>query len=287
MIESAKSFISDFYGTFNFISLIDIVITSFLIYKVIGWLKGTQAYQVAKGIIFILIISLLSDLFNFVTINYILNSLMTAGLLALVIIFQPEMRRFLDRLGSTKFVLTAFRSRDENSVNHVISELVEAIKEMSETNTGALIIVERDSSLSGIIKSGVSLDAKVSKNLLLNIFFNRSPMHDGAVIISSQDLLLKSAGCILPLTQNPNLNKRIGTRHRSALGISETTDCLALIVSEETGTISYEINGRLSRFVDTQTIDNLLRETLIDDEKKSAFKFSFFSMFKRSDSDKA
>ena len=269
MFEALRNYITYFLSSFTVISLLDVAITSFLIYQIISWIKNSQALQVAKGIFIVLVITLLTDLIGLVTINYILTSVMTVGLLALVIIFQPELRRALDRLGSTRFLLNLQKGEREDDTGSVIENIIEAVKEMSASKTGALIVIERDSKLGDIIDTGIKLGSRVSKNLLLNIFFPNTPLHDGAVVISRDSLKIEAAACLLPLTQSRSLSKQIGTRHRSALGISENSDCLAIVVSEENGTVSYAINGTLSRFADIMTIENLLKETLAPEDKKS------------------
>ena len=269
MFEALRNYVTYFFNSFTIISLLDVAITSFLIYIIIGWIKNTQAYQVAKGIFVILLITLLSDLIGLVTLNYALTSVMTVGLLAVVIIFQPELRRALENLGSVNFILNLQKNEKNDDAENVIENIIDAVRDMSATKTGALIVIERESNLGDIIDTGVKLESKVSKNLLVNIFYPNTPLHDGAVIISKNRLLIEAAACLLPLTQSRKLNKQIGTRHRSALGISENSDCLAIVVSEENGTISYAINGTLSRFADLLTIENLLKETLITEDKKN------------------
>jgi diadenylate cyclase len=265
MLETIQSLFSDIFSAFSFISLIDILLTALIIYQILKWIKNTQAQQVAKGIIIVLLITQLSDWLGLVTINYIFTNIITVGILALVIMFQPELRRALEKLGSTKFSKlfpNLIRQETQLNTKAVINELVESIKELSDSKTGALIIIERDIPLNYIIETGIYLDALVSRPLIKNIFYPNTPLHDGAIVIGNKDLRIKAAACLLPLTQNRNLNKEIGTRHRSALGMSENSDCLALIVSEETGVISYAINGKLSRFIDLKALENLLIETL-------------------------
>ncbi|MDR2519800.1 MAG: diadenylate cyclase CdaA [Eubacteriaceae bacterium] len=266
MIERLQNLLSTLIGYVSVVSILDILVSTILVYKIIGWLKGTQAYQVAKGILLFLLITLVTDLFGFVTLNYALHSFMTAGLVSVVIIFQPELRRALDSLGSAR-LFTNLGRNDLESIKTTVNEILEAMRSMSLSKTGAIIVIERDTQLGDIVETGVQIDAKVARSLLLNIFFPNSPMHDGAVIISSHTLKVRAAGCLLPLTQNRNLTKELGTRHRSAIGISENSDCISLVVSEETGTISYAINGSLSRYVDLMAIENILKETMYPQER--------------------
>lgn len=275
MIETIKNLFYEILNTFTIVSIIDIAITAFLIYKIMDWIKDTQAQQVAKGVLIVLLLTQLSDWLGLITINYIFKSIITVGFIALIVMFQPELRRALQKLGSTKFnkMLSGLvKNEKEMDVQTAIHEIVESMKEMSAAKTGALIILERNTKLNDIIETGIRLDSLVSKSLLLNIFYPNTPLHDGAVIISRDDLRIKGAGCLLPLTQNRNLNKEIGTRHRSAIGMSENTDCVSLVVSEETGVISYAINGKLSRFIDLITLKNLLIETLSTEENRQKSK---------------
>lgn len=271
MIDSLKSLFNDIFTTFTFVSAIDILLTAVLIYYILKWIRGTQAQQVAKGIVIVLLITQLSDWMGLVTIHYIFKSMITVGLIALVVMFQPELRRALEKLGSTKLnsVFPALSRIDkEIDIYDVIDEIVDSVKDLSAAKTGALIVFERNIQLNYIVETGVALDAYVNKPLLKNIFYPNTPLHDGAVIIGRDNLRIKAAGCLLPLTQNRNLNKEIGTRHRSAIGISENSDCLSVVVSEETGVISYAIGGKLSRFIDLKTLSNILNETLVQDDTK-------------------
>ncbi|MBE6037955.1 MAG: TIGR00159 family protein [Anaerofustis stercorihominis] len=275
-----NSGIFDIFKAMNIASVIDIAITAFAIYKLISWIRGTQAEQVVYGLVIIFAITQLSDWFGFITINYVLKSFMTVGLLALVIMFQPELRHALTKLGSSRFKIFNFtilgnilgQDVSAEAVQDVVTTLIDTLKELSATKTGALIVMEREARLTDIINSGVYLDAKVSKSLLLNIFYPKTPMHDGAVVIGSNHMRITAAACLLPLTQNPNLNPSLGTRHRAAIGISEKSDCIVLVVSEETGVLSYAIGGRLSRFVDLKTIEAMLNDAFMPAEKKSLFR---------------
>ncbi|MFA0815667.1 MAG: diadenylate cyclase CdaA [Anaerofustis sp.] len=278
MIDSLKSLFHDIFSTFTFVSAIDILLTAVLIYYVLKWIKGTQAQQVAKGIVIVLLITQLSDWLGLVTIHYIFKSMITVGLIALVVMFQPELRRALEKLGSTKLnsVFPALtRTEKEIDIYDVIEEIIDSVKELSASKTGALIVFERNIKLNYIAETGIVLDALVNKSLLKNIFYPNTPLHDGAVIIGRDNLRIKAAGCLLPLTQNRNLNKEIGTRHRSAIGMSENSDCLSVVVSEETGVISYAINGKLSRFIDLKTLRSILNETLVEEDVKQKSKGVF------------
>lgn len=265
MLDTIKSTISGSFGTITIVSVIDILLTAAIIYFILDWLKDSQAMQVIKGVIIILAATQLSDWIGLTTIYYILKNVTTVGIIALVIMFQPELRRTLEKLGNTKLKdFISSLSKDDNDVDkgYIIEQVVSAVSEMSKTKTGALIVFERETILKDIIDTGTYLDSSTTKQLLINIFTPNTPLHDGAVIIGKNDLRIKAAGCLLPLTQNRNLNQEIGTRHRSAIGISEISDAIVVIVSEETGIISYALNGKLSRFLDAKMLTSVLNESL-------------------------
>lgn len=270
MLDAIKSVISGSFGTITLVSIIDIAITTVIIYLILDWLKDSQAMQVLKGVIIILAATQLSDWIGLTTIYYILKNVTTVGIIALVIMFQPELRRTLEKLGNTKlkdFISSLSKDDDVIDKDYIIEQVVSAVSEMSKTKTGALIVFERETILKDIIDTGTCLDSVTTKQLLINIFTPNTPLHDGAVIIGKNDLRIKAAGCLLPLTQNRNLNQEIGTRHRSAIGISEISDAIVVIVSEETGIISYALNGKLSRFLDAKMLTSVLSESLSSNAK--------------------
>lgn len=251
-------------------SVVDISIVSYLIYKLIQLVKETRAWQLVKGIIVILIVALLSQLLNLRTLAYILSRTIELAGFALVVVFQPELRRGLEQIGRSNF--KNFFSFDENDdaihTTFTIEEIVKATTELSRTKIGALIVVERQTKLGEIINTGTKLDSSVSAELIINIFTPNTPLHDGALIL--RDNKLKSAACFLPLTDNPNLSKELGTRHRAALGITEVSDCISVVVSEETGKISYALNGGLTRNLTPDILRKALNKNLL--EKKSVNK---------------
>jgi len=248
-------------------SIVDISIVSYLSYKLIQLVKETRAWQLVKGIIVILIVALISALLNLRTLAFILNKTIELAGFALVVVFQPELRRGLEQIGRSNF--KNFFSFDENDdvihTTFTIEEIVKAATELSRTKTGALIVVERQTKLGEIINTGTKLDSSVSAELIINIFTPNTPLHDGALIV--RDNKLKSAACFLPLTDNPNLSKELGTRHRAALGITEVSDCISVVVSEETGKISYALNGGLTRNLTPDILRKALNKNLL--EKKS------------------
>ncbi len=251
-------------------SVVDISIVSYLSYKLIQLVKETRAWQLVKGIIVILIVALLSGLLQLRTLTFILNKTIELAGFALVVVFQPELRRGLEQIGRSNF--KNFFSFDENDdaihTTFTIEEIVKATTELSRTKTGALIVFERQTKLGEIINTGTKLDSSVSAELILNIFTPNTPLHDGALIV--RDNKLKSAACFLPLTDNPNLSRELGTRHRAALGITEVSDCISVVVSEETGKISYALNGGLSRNLTPDILRKALNKNLL--EKKSVNK---------------
>ncbi len=249
-------------------NIIDIAIVAYIAYKIIYWVSGTQAAQAAKGILLILLLTQLSDWLGFITLSYILKNLLTVGLIVLVVVFQPELRRVLSKIGSTSFSenkivkkIISFTSKDVTP-NKIIDEIVEASVEMAKNKIGALIVVERQSNLEDIISTGVKMEADISSELLTNIFVPYTPLHDGAAVIRLENSKIMAAGCLLPLTQAKNLRKELGTRHRAGIGMSEVSDALIVIISEETGTISIAEKGSLSRFLNAASLKELLVEGL-------------------------
>lgn len=251
-------------------SVVDISIVSYVIYKLIQLVKETRAWQLIKGIIVILIVAFLSEMLQLRTLAYLLNRTIEIAGFALVVLFQPELRRGLEQIGRSNFK-DFFNFEDNTDLIHTtftIEEIVKAATELSRTKTGALIVVERQTKLGEIINTGTKLDSSVSSELIVNIFTPKTPLHDGALIV--RDNKLKSAACFLPLTDNPNLSKELGTRHRAALGITEVSDCISVVVSEETGKISYALNGGLTRNLTPDILRKALNKNLI--EKKATNK---------------
>ena len=248
--------------------IIDITIVIFLAVKLV---KGTRALQLLKGIFFLVIATILSSVFNLTILNMILTSFMTYGVILLIIMFQPEIRRGLEQLGSNK-VNRFFGIEEEiaNKVKENIFKLTIATSELSQSKTGALIVIEKSIKLKDIIDSGIVINSEISPQLLVNIFEPKTPLHDGAVIISESKIM--AAACMLPLANDKNIPKTLGTRHRSALGISKETDAIVVVVSEETGKISVAKNGTLIADVKEDALKQILIKNLvpkIDDAKKN------------------
>lgn len=226
------------------LAILDIAIVIFLTYKFVKIVRGSRAWQLLKGIIFLIVITMVSSWLHFYILNYILTSIMTYGVLVLIVIFQPELRRALEQLGSNK--LTKFFGIDQDIATKTkedIYKTVIATTELAATKTGALIVIERDIQIKDIIATGIALDSEVSPQLLVNIFTPRTPLHDGAVVISGNKIA--AAACMLPLANDTDIARELGTRHRAAIGISKESDAIAIVVSEETGKISVAKDGTL------------------------------------------
>ena len=268
--------------------VVDILIVAFLIYKVLGFIRETRAEQLVKGLLVLVIATFLSDQFNLYTLNWILKGTMTLGVVALVIVFQPELRRGLEYIGRTKLVRPGFGQLDKDKAKHVTTEFIRAIDTFSKDRIGALIVVERETSLTDMAESGTIIDAEISSELLGNIFYEGSPLHDGAVIVRGDRIY--AAGCVLPLSQNKTIGKDLGTRHRAGIGITEHSDAIALIVSEESGIISMAVDGKLSRFLDTKTVEKTLLNLYLNNgdigDKISFFPDLFKKIRRKSDAKK-
>ena len=249
--------------------ILDVLIVAFLAYKVLGFIRETRAEQLAKGILVFFLATFGSYVFDLYTLHYILSNLLQVGLIALVVIFQPELRRALEHLGRSK-ITTVFSQVDKDEAKQMIGEFVRAIESMSASRTGALIVIERETLLNDIVETGTIVDGAVSEQLIGNIFYEGSPLHDGALIVRGDRLY--AAGCVLPLTQNKELNKELGTRHRAGIGITENSDALTLIVSEETGVISIARDGKLTRFLDMKTVEKMLLNIYLEAETPNPVK---------------
>ena len=243
--------------------LLDIAIMSFAIYKLLSLVRSTRAENILKGIVIFILALWLSSLLNLRGINYIMSYVVDWGVLALFIVFQPELRRGLEQLGSRNIRLLRILAPQQQSseLERAIDQTVLACTEMSKSRTGVLIVFERKILLNEVLRSGTTLDAAVSSELLKNIFFVKAPMHDGAVIIRNGRI--GGAGCMLPLSKNVNLSRDLGMRHRAGIGMSENSDAVVVIVSEETGSISVAIGGMLKRHLMPETLEKLLKNELM------------------------
>lgn len=253
--------------------VIDVAIVAFVVYKILCFIRETRAEQLVKGLLVLVVATFLSDVANLYTLNWLLEGTLTLGVIALIIVFQPELRRALEYIGRSK-IIKKFGEMNKEQAKQITSTIIKAVDYFSVNKVGALIIMEGETSLNDIIESGTTIDAAISKEMLEAIFYEGAPLHDGAAIIRGDRVI--AAGCVLPLTQNKTLSKDLGTRHRAGIGITEHSDSIALIVSEETGIISIAIDGKLSRFLDIKTVEktllNLYLSQLPDEDNKNLLK---------------
>lgn len=243
--------------------IIDIILVAVLIYVAIGLIRRTNTTRLARGIVFIILALWLSDLLKFRMINSLLKTTVELGFIALVIIFQPELRRLLERMGSGRFVYFFGGSPASLTLDTVVTQTVLACASMSDSRTGALIVFERAISLNEQMSTGTIVNADVTSELLRNIFFVKAPLHDGAAIIREDRLA--AAGCMLPLSRNASLSSDLGMRHRAGIGMSEHSDAVVVIVSEETGSISVAMDGMLKRHLTPEMLEKILRTELLPD----------------------
>lgn len=258
-----QDFFENIISGIGIMDVIDILIVAYLIYRVLGFIKATRAEQLLKGLLILVIVMVLSDVLNLHTLNWILKGIMTLGAVALVVVFQQELRRGLEYLGRTRFLNPGFNEVDNEKAKHIAHEFTRAIESFSQERTGALIVLERQTALSEMTESGTIINAEISAELLGNLFYEGSPLHDGAVIIREDKIY--AAGCVLPLSHNKEISKALGTRHRAGIGVTELSDALVLIVSEETGVISMAVDGKLQRFLDTKTVEKTLLQLYLND----------------------
>ena len=257
--QQLTALLSSLGSSLEFRNILDILLVTMLIYYATKVIRQTRANSVLKGFIFLLAVMWLSDIFALNTINWLLRQVMGTGTIMLVVLFQPELRRALEQMGRTPFtskLLGGSSSRTAQNAEHLTEEMVRALTNLSRRKVGALIVMERQTGLKDIVASGTMLDAEISSALIENIFEPNTPLHDGAVVMNHGRIT--AAACFLPLSENSSISRELGTRHRAALGISETTDAIVLIVSEETGIISMAQEGRLTRYLDSKSLHSIL-----------------------------
>ncbi len=262
-------YIKDLFLNIRIRDIFDILIVAIAFYKLFMLIRETRAEQLTKGIFILFALTKVSEWLEFYTLNWILDTTMTVGVLAILIVFQPELRRALEYIGRSRFFTKSFAEIKGESLKEIFSEIVDAVASLSRQKIGALIVIERETGLNEVAETGTKIEGKVSSDLLINIFIPNTPLHDGAVII--KDDTIKAAGCFLPLTDNTSLSKDLGTRHRAALGISERSDCLAIVVSEETGSISIAENGSLARYLDIKTLEQILMDMYKPKDQQPSF----------------
>lgn len=256
---------------FEWRSVVDIVIVTAVLYQFFMLIRGTRAVQLINGLVVLIIVSYLADRFRLTTINWLLKQVWSMLLVALPVVFQPELRRALEQLGRGKFFARHPSTLGSEALNRVIEEMVRCTQVLSKNRIGALVVIERETGVQDYVETGIKIDGVVSSEFLVNIFIPNTPLHDGAVVVRADRVA--AAGCFLPLSENPNIQKELGTRHRAALGLSEVSDAIIVVVSEETGAISVAIDGSLTRFLDDKSLKDLLQRELRVEKSPSAIPF--------------
>ena len=269
-MESIQNLIQKLPGM-QWTDLVDIALVAFLIYKLLPLIRTPSTMRIARAVLAVVVVAWLTEILHLYTVNFILEQFMAVGLLAVVVLFQPELRRMMDRLGSVKLrSLLGITAKPVQEMDGIISQSVMACEVMSRERVGALMVFAREARLDEYIKTGTPIDGQVSEQLIRNIFFPKAALHDGAMII--RDGKIAAAGCVLPLSESNRLSADLGTRHRAGVGMSENSDAVVVIVSEETGTISVAVGGMLKRHLAPQTLERLLRNELCpkqEEEKPS------------------
>lgn len=252
-------------GKMQWTDYLDIILVAFLIYKLLPLIRTTGTTRIARVIVIFLVASWVTEILQLHTMNFLLDQVLAVGLIAIVVLFQPELRRMLDHIGNVRFRKLFSSTKEDQEMDPVISQTVMACEVMSKSRVGALIVFERDSLLDEYMRTGTVIDGQVSEQLLRNIFFPLASLHDGAMIIRHGRVA--AAGCVLPLSESNRLSADLGTRHRAGVGMSEVSDAVVIIVSEETGAISVAVGGMLKRHLAPQTLEKLLRNALVRDEE--------------------
>ena len=258
----------------TWIDILDICIVTVILYQVLIWFKGTRAIQLLKGLFFLLLLFLISHYLSLSTINWLLSKLATVILLLIIIVFQPELRQALERIGRGRFFASASFSEQIKGMT-IFKHIIRSVETLSKNKYGALIVLEKTTGLADFVESGIQMDSLVSQELLTSIFFPHNPTHDGAVIIQGSRIL--AAGCLLPLTESKLIDTRLGTRHRAALGLTEKTDAIVIAVSEETGIISLAENGNLTRYLNRETLESKLFNIYQTSKKEE--KYNLMNLF--------
>lgn len=281
MLENFISTVGSVLSGIRIMDIIDIAIVAYVIYKTMEFIQKTRAQQLVKGLLLLVAVMFISSIFNLYTVHFILYNGLIYGFTAIIVIFYPELRRALEYLGRRNFVSKLFISadKDKNEVKGMITQICNAVDYFSANKVGALIVIEKEIALGDIAGTGTVVDADISAALLETIFYEGSALHDGAVILRGDRV--HAAGCVLPLTQSKNLEHTLGTRHRAGIGITEVSDALVLIVSEETGIISSASEGRLSRFLDVKSVEKLLYSTYLSGIDSTESSNALISLLRR------
>ncbi|MBM7591310.1 diadenylate cyclase CdaA [Brevibacillus fulvus] len=248
---------------------VDILAVTYVIYKLLMLIRGTRAVQLLKGIVVIVVTWLLSRWFELTTLHWLMQQAFTFGVLALVIIFQPELRKALEQLGRGRLFSRTQSTQDQEQIQRMVKEVCKSATYMAKRRIGALIVVERETGLNDYVETGIAINGRVSSELMINIFIPNTPLHDGAVILR-KDIVL-AAACYLPLSESTNISKELGTRHRAAIGMSEVSDGLSIVVSEETGQVSFVSNGVIYRNLTEEQLSGMMLEHLTPPAKNRSF----------------
>ncbi len=260
----------------RWVDILDIAIIAFAIYKILKYIQETRAFQLLMGLIVLLVATVLSDVLKLYTVNWLLEGILKVGAIALIVVFQPEIRRVLQYLGG--FWLRSGTYLNPEESDSLTDAVMYALKYFSRNKVGALIVFERNTVLGDVVESGIQINADITKEMLMNIFYSGAPLHDGAVIIRGEKII--AAGCVLPLTSSTNLSSELGTRHRAGIGVTEISDAIAVIVSEETGAMSVATNGKISRFMDNNSMQKIVKSVFMN-EGESERTFFFKPFFNR------
>lgn len=266
---STDSFFDNIFASLSFIQItdvVDILVVAFLFYKAIGLVQGSRGSRIAKSIVAVIALTWLTSVFKLYSLYFILDNILQMGVIALVVMFQPELRRLLEKMGSKSSIAEFIGGPSQvHNMDKAIADTITACEIMSKERTGVLLVFERKMLLDEYFKTGTILDAEFSEQLVRNLFFTKAALHDGAVIVRNGRIA--AAGCVLPLTDNNNIHADLGTRHRAAVGISESSDAVIVVVSEETGTISVALDGMLKRHLASKTLERILRSELVVDQE--------------------
>lgn len=250
--------------TIRITDVIDVLVMTFILYKIILLVKETRALQLAKGLLIIFVFSKIAQAFKLYTVNWLISNVFTAGMILIVVVFQPELRRIFEKLGRTNDLFKSITRIRSNINDYKTDDIVSAVASLARQKIGALIVIELEIGLTDIIETGTTLNSELSSELLINLFFPNSPLHDGAVVIKEDKII--AAGCFLPLSENYTISKELGTRHRAGLGMSEKSDAFIIVVSEETGVISTVHNSALSRNIDPETLREMINKLYIEED---------------------
>ena len=266
-IEQFLRTVQEYVKLIGFFDVLDMAIVAFVVYHIFRFVRRSRSGQVVKAILLIVVALGVANLLQLQVVSFVLNNAVELGFIALVIIFQPEIRRFLEQMGSGKIKEIFVQETIDDELEYAIRETVEAYTSLSKDKVGALMVFERKTMLDDVLKTGTPLDARVSAELLKNLFWNKAPLHDGAVIVRNGRIV--GAGCMLPMSGNVNISRDLGMRHRAGIGISENSDAVVALVSEETGSISVAINGMLKRHLAPATLEQMLRNELMPKREES------------------